>query len=147
MSANAPLEPLLLSVNDAATMLGMSRPTLYKLLSSGALRAVKSGGRTMIPTQALREYVDALPPFTVPATAVKEAASTPAPPSTTDTSSPLLPLREVMKRTGLPRNAVYTRSAAGTFPARFTISKGVLGWRETDVDAWIADPSGYQAKP
>lgn len=55
--------PILLSVNDAAAALGTSRPTLYKLLNSGALHAVKMSGRTMIPVQSLRDYAASLPAF------------------------------------------------------------------------------------
>ena len=57
-------EPILVSVNNAAAMLGLSRPTIYKLLNAGALRAVKSGGRTLIPTQALHDYASGLSAYT-----------------------------------------------------------------------------------
>jgi excisionase family DNA binding protein len=59
-------DPILVSVNSAAAMLGISRPTIYKLLNAGALRAVKSGGRTLIPMQALREYAASLPAYVPP---------------------------------------------------------------------------------
>jgi excisionase family DNA binding protein len=53
-------EPILVSVIEAAKRLSLSRPTIYKLLNSGALHAVKSGGRTLIPMQALRDYAASL---------------------------------------------------------------------------------------
>jgi len=54
------LEPVLVSVNEAAAALRLSRATFYKLLNSGAVRAVKSGKRTLVSTKALREYAETL---------------------------------------------------------------------------------------
>jgi excisionase family DNA binding protein len=45
-------DPILVSVQNAAAMLSSSRPTIYKLLNSGALPAVRNGGRTLIPMEA-----------------------------------------------------------------------------------------------
>lgn len=58
-------DPLLLCVNDAARMLAVSRPTLYKLLASGKVGAVKLGGRTLIRMASLREYVGTLASYPV----------------------------------------------------------------------------------
>ncbi len=60
--------PILLSINDTVRAIGLSRPTIYKLIRRGDLRAVKCGGRTMIPMEAVRGCVAALPPFTLPKT-------------------------------------------------------------------------------
>jgi excisionase family DNA binding protein len=40
-------------VNEAAAAFGLSRSTLYKLMSAGALRSVKIGGRRLIPIEAI----------------------------------------------------------------------------------------------
>jgi len=53
-------EAILVSVNKASAMISLSRPTLYKLMNSGAIHAVKSGGRTLIPVQSLRDYAASL---------------------------------------------------------------------------------------
>lgn len=58
MSAN---EPILVSVNDACAMISCSRPTLYKFIRESRVRAVRSGGRTLIPLDSLKEYAAALP--------------------------------------------------------------------------------------
>ncbi|QJU60412.1 helix-turn-helix domain-containing protein [Sphingomonas sp. AP4-R1] len=47
-------------------MLGLSRATFYKLLSAGEVRAVKSGKRTLIPLESLREYAASLPAWAPP---------------------------------------------------------------------------------
>lgn len=56
-------ETLLLTVNEAAAVLRVSRATLYNLLNSGAFGAVKIGTRTLIAPEALRAYVASLPPW------------------------------------------------------------------------------------
>jgi prophage regulatory protein len=43
----------------------------------------------------------------------------------------------VHSRTGLGRTTVFREIKAGRFPASVKISKGRVGWRESDIDAWI----------
>jgi len=52
----AALEPLL-SVDEAAHVLGISRVSLYRLLAAGDLPRVKVGNRTMVTPGSLREYI------------------------------------------------------------------------------------------
>ncbi len=59
-------ESILLSVEEAAASLRVSRATLYNLLHSGAFSAVKVGRRTLISREALQAYVASLPPWTAP---------------------------------------------------------------------------------
>jgi excisionase family DNA binding protein len=56
--ANA--EPLVDSVNDAAVRLGLSRTTLYELMSTGKLRSIKIGKRRLIPRDAQRQLLESL---------------------------------------------------------------------------------------
>lgn len=51
-----PDDKFALRINEAASLSGLSRSTLYKLLSNQKLRAVKIGGRRLI----LREDLQAL---------------------------------------------------------------------------------------
>ena len=136
-------EPILVSVNNAAAMLGISRPTIYKLLNAGALRAVKSGGRTLIHTQALRDYAGTLSSY-VPAAMSGEKVKRAAPAEIAPSPNRMLRVKAVMERTGLARTTIYMRAAAGTFPARVSLGGRASGWCESDVEAWIADPGGYQ---
>lgn len=49
-------------------------------------------------------------------------------------------LRTVLARTGLSRSTIYRKIAEGTFPAQIKISINGMGWRESDIDRWVADP-------
>jgi excisionase family DNA binding protein len=51
-------EPLVDSINDTAVRLGLSRTTLYELISSGQLRSIKLGKRRLIPRDAQRELLE-----------------------------------------------------------------------------------------
>jgi excisionase family DNA binding protein len=55
------VEKLLYSiVPDAVSMTGLSRSTLYAEISRGRLRVVKCGRRTLVPADALFDYVELL---------------------------------------------------------------------------------------
>ncbi|TRC77686.1 AlpA family phage regulatory protein [Mesorhizobium sp. WSM4307] len=49
-------------------------------------------------------------------------------------------------RTGLSRSTIYRKIAEGTFPAQIKISINGAGWRESDVNRWIADPVSWCAR-
>jgi len=48
-----------LSVTEAAEMLGVSRPTLYRLLQRADFPAFKVGSRTLISRDGLARWVEA----------------------------------------------------------------------------------------
>ena len=50
--------PIAMSPRDAATSIGVSRSTLYRLIDSGQLRTVKIGRRTLIPFSCLLALLD-----------------------------------------------------------------------------------------
>jgi excisionase family DNA binding protein len=50
--------PIAMSPRDAATSIGVSRSTLYRLIDSGQLRTVKIGRRTLIPSSSLLALID-----------------------------------------------------------------------------------------
>jgi excisionase family DNA binding protein len=54
------MEKLLLTVDEAAEALGLSRWKLYALLRSGRLRSVKLDGSRRIAASALAEFVESL---------------------------------------------------------------------------------------
>ena len=52
-----PDEKRALRVNDASTLYGLSRSTIYKLMAAGTLRTVKIGGRRLIPRDVLEALI------------------------------------------------------------------------------------------
>jgi excisionase family DNA binding protein len=52
--------PLLLTVKQAAGLLGIGRSTLYELLDAGELRSVKRGASRRIPMTEVHRYIDLL---------------------------------------------------------------------------------------
>ena len=56
---------LLLSVEEAAELLGLSRTTVYDLLRTRTLTSVRIGRCRRIALHALQEYIDRLPAETV----------------------------------------------------------------------------------
>ena len=55
-----PSVPRLLSVEDAAEALGLSRATVYKELAAGRLRSVRISRRRLVSTAALADYISGL---------------------------------------------------------------------------------------
>lgn len=51
---------LLHPIPEAAQVLGVSRTTIYELISAGALKPVKIGRRTFISQEELERYVRSL---------------------------------------------------------------------------------------
>lgn len=54
------MERLLLTPQEAARVLGISRATLYELLRAGAVESVRIGRSRRVPAAALAAYVDRL---------------------------------------------------------------------------------------
>lgn len=54
----SPVEPRLCTVRAAAEALAVSDRTVRKFIQDGSLRSVKVGGRRLVPTSALDEFVD-----------------------------------------------------------------------------------------
>jgi len=48
---------------------------------------------------------------------------------------------ELLARTGLSERTIYNRESAGTFPARVRIGPNAVAWRESELVAWMADPT------
>lgn len=49
--------PLLMSIKDAATYLGLGRSKMYELVNCGELPSLALGGRRLVSRQALNEFV------------------------------------------------------------------------------------------
>lgn len=54
--SHAASTPILVSVDEAARLLGLSRARIYELLSQGAIESVRIGRTRRIPVDALHEF-------------------------------------------------------------------------------------------
>lgn len=52
------MEHITVSVTEAAKLLGVSKPTVYKLMEGQGLPHIKLNRRTVIPVDRLREWVN-----------------------------------------------------------------------------------------
>ena len=55
----------------------------------------------------------------------------------TPATSPIMRLPSVKEATQLSRSTIYNLEAKGLFPKRVRLSARAVGWRESDVDAWL----------
>lgn len=49
----------------------------------------------------------------------------------------VLRLPDVLHRTGLSRSTIYAWVAMGIFPKPMRLGLRAIGWRESDVEAWL----------
>jgi excisionase family DNA binding protein len=56
--------PLTLTIHEAVRISGLSRSEIYRRLSDGKVRAVKSGSRTLVLMDSLRAHLATLPAAT-----------------------------------------------------------------------------------
>lgn len=57
MKSESMMEPLTYSVNEAAKVLGVSKPTLYKYVNREDFPSFKLGGRTLVSAEGLKEWI------------------------------------------------------------------------------------------
>ena len=58
-------DPILIPLNQAATVIGRCRRSLYDLIAAGSIDAVKSGRSTLVVFESLKRYADNLPVATI----------------------------------------------------------------------------------
>lgn len=52
------MEPIVVSVTDAAKALNLGRTSIYELMKSGALESVKLGSRRLIKAESVRRLIE-----------------------------------------------------------------------------------------
>lgn len=57
----------------------------------------------------------------------------------------VLRLREVRRLCGLSTATIYRRIATGDFPAAVNLGGRSVGWRLSDINAWIASRQAVQS--
>ena len=58
----------------------------------------------------------------------------------------IIRLKTVLARTGLSRSTIYRKITEGTFPAQIKISTNGAGWKESDINRWVANPAGWRQR-
>ena len=53
-------------------------------------------------------------------------------------------IRTVLARSGLSRSTLYRKIEKGTFPKQVRINDYCRGWRESEINRWIANPEGWR---
>lgn len=54
-----------------------------------------------------------------------------------------LRVREVLDRTGLTRATLYRRIEEGQFPKQVKLGPAMVAWRQSEVEEWMEDPTGW----
>ncbi|NMA97535.1 MAG: AlpA family phage regulatory protein [Phyllobacteriaceae bacterium] len=57
----------------------------------------------------------------------------------------IIRMETVRARTGLSRSTIYRKIKEGTFPPQLRISIHGAGWRESDINSWVANPVTWRA--
>jgi len=58
----------------------------------------------------------------------------------------IIRLKTVLFRTGLSRSTIYRKITEGTFPAQIRISVNGAGWRESEINRWVANPVTWRPR-
>mgnify|MGYP002622344167 CR=1 FL=1 len=53
-------------------------------------------------------------------------------------------LKTVLARTGMSRSTIYRKIKEGTFPPQIRISANGAGWKESDINRWVANPAEWR---
>jgi prophage regulatory protein len=51
----------------------------------------------------------------------------------------IIRLPTVVERTGLPKSSIYSLLKSDLFPKQVRLGVRSVGWRESDVEAWISN--------
>jgi prophage regulatory protein len=54
-------------------------------------------------------------------------------------------LKTVIFRSGISRSTIYRKMKDGTFPAQIKVNINGIGWHESELNRWIANPPAYRA--
>lgn len=52
---------------------------------------------------------------------------------------------QVENEVGLKRSTIYQRIQEGTFPRPIRLGERAVGWRASDIERFLEDPTGYRA--
>lgn len=58
-------------------------------------------------------------------------------PNTTPAGDRIIRFPEVKELVGLSRTTIWRKEKAGEFPARVSLGTGSVGWKKSEIDAWV----------
>ena len=58
----------------------------------------------------------------------------------------IIRMKTVLARTGLSKSTIYRKIKEGTFPTQIKISTNGAGWKESDINRWVANPVGWRQR-
>ena len=50
----------------------------------------------------------------------------------------ILRRKQVCAKTGMSYSSIWRLERAGKFPSRIRLSVGIVGWRDTEIEDWLA---------
>lgn len=56
----------------------------------------------------------------------------------------IIRMKTVLHRTGISRSTLYRKMAEGSFPRSVKLGEHSAGWRESSINRWIANPTGWR---
>jgi prophage regulatory protein len=62
------------------------------------------------------------------------------------TAGAILRFHQLKLEVGLSKSSIYLRIARGTFPKPVQLGPRSVGWRVSDVEAFLVDPMNYRAE-
>lgn len=62
----------------------------------------------------------------------------PAPTQSRTSADRVIRMRELTGRIGLSKSEIYRRIQAGTFIKPISLGPRAVGWRESDIESWLA---------
>lgn len=54
---------------------------------------------------------------------------------------------DMLSMVGVPQSTVYLMMQRGEFPRSYQISRRLVGWKKSEIAAWMASRPGYQHRP
>lgn len=114
------------SESDSAAFLSISSNSLTQLRSQGKISFIQLDNNTIefFGYQLLEYILNAVNYATIPK-------------KTLSGSERIIRSKDVTKMTGLSRTTIWRMEKLETFPARVSLGAGSVGWRLSEIEAWI----------
>jgi prophage regulatory protein len=55
--------------------------------------------------------------------------------------------RDMLATVGIPQSTVYLMMSRGEFPRSYQITRRLVGWKLSELQAWMESRPGYEHRP